>query len=473
MTSNYHLTSDVFAALPPEWSQDLLPEIHAQVRSSGRKVVVLDDDPTGTQTVYDLPVLTHWSIDALAAELRSDDPAFYILTNSRSMSLDRAQAINREIGRNLVLAAQQIGRPFVVISRGDSTLRGHFPGEVAALASALDQPFDAWLLMPFFGDGGRYTIDDLQYVASGDRLIPAGETAFARDAAFGYRSSNLRAWVEEKTSGAIPASAVASITLNDLRSGGPARVTERLLSLRHGSVCIVNAASVRDLQVFVHGLLAAEDRGRRFLYRTAASFVAARAGIAPRPLLARADLDLRDRHGGLIVVGSHVPATTAQVAALVDQPNVVGIELPVDLILSDQISDTLRQTAGNVDQTLARGQDVMIYTSRALRTGSDAHTSLRIGQRVSAALVNLARMITIRPRYIIAKGGITSSDLATAGLGVRRAIIRGQIKPGVPVWQLGAESRFPDLPYIVFPGNVGTPTTLAEIVMLLRDNEEQ
>ena len=212
---------ELWAALPAEWPEDLLPQIQQQVRASGRKVVVLDDDPTGTQTVSGIPVLTEWPVDALHAELANEGSAFYLLTNSRSLPLAQAQALNAQIGANLRLAAWRASRSFVVVSRSNSTLRGHFPGEVEALAEALGQDFDAWLIIPFFLEGGRYTIDDVHYVAEGDRLVPAGETEFARDAAFGYQASNLRRWVAEKTGGRIPAESVASISLADLRRGGP------------------------------------------------------------------------------------------------------------------------------------------------------------------------------------------------------------------------------------------------------------
>ena len=112
-------------------------------------MVVLDDDPTGTQTVHGLPVLTDWSVEMIVAELQNDLPAFYILTNSRSLPLPDAQKLNAEIGCNLSAAATQVQRNFAVISRGDSTLRGHFPGELAALSEALEQTFDGWIINPF------------------------------------------------------------------------------------------------------------------------------------------------------------------------------------------------------------------------------------------------------------------------------------------------------------------------------------
>ncbi len=454
------------AGLPPEWPGDPLPKIRAQVAASGTTVVALDDDPTGTQTVHGIPVLTEWPVAALRAELAGDLPACYLLTNSRSLPLARAQALNAEIGRNLALAAEQSGRRCVVVSRSDSTLRGHYPGEVEALAQALGGGFHAQLLIPFFLEGGRYTIGDVHYVAEGERLVPAGATEFARDRAFGYRASNLREWVQEKTAGRVRAAEVATIAIDDMRRGGPERVAGRLLSLAPGAVCVVNAASYRDLEVFTLGLLQAEAAGRRYLYRTAASFVRVRAGLEPRPLLSAAELALPTTGGGLIVVGSYVPRTSAQLAALLARPGVVGVELDVAALLSGAPVEVAR-VARQAGQALAAGHDTVVYTSRTLVAGADAHGSLAIGARVSAGLVGVVRAVEVRPRYLVAKGGITSSDVATAGLGVRRALVRGQVLPGVPLWQLGPESRYPGLAYVVFPGNVGTPTALAEVVAAL------
>jgi uncharacterized protein YgbK (DUF1537 family) len=432
-------------------------------------VVVLDDDPTGTQTVHGIPVLTEWSVDTLHAELTNDLSACFLLTNSRSLPVAEAQALNAVIGHNLRAAAQTVERPFAVVSRSDSTLRGHFPGEVDALAAALAQNFDAWLLIPFFQEGGRYTIDDVHYVAEGDWLVPAGETEFARDAVFGYRASNLCQWVEEKTAGRIPAQNVASVSLEDIRRGGPEQVTQRLMALTSGGVCVVNAASQRDVEVFVQGLLAAEARGRRFLYRTAASFVSVRADITPRPLLTPADLVMPTAGGGLIMVGSHVPRTSSQLEALRTQRGVLSVEVQVPELLHEaQSAVEVARATRAIEHGLQRNLDVVLFTSRALVTGVDAQRTLAIGQRVSAGLVAIVQALTMRPRYLLAKGGITSSDIATHGLGVKRAMVLGQILPGVPVWQLGPETRYPGLGYIVFPGNVGGPQALAEVVLALR-----
>lgn len=469
MTEKTLRLQEVLDTLPAPWPEALLPVIQARVRSGLHTLVVLDDDPTGTQTVHGVPVLTNWDVETLRAELASGPDAFYLLTNSRSMSPAEASALNAEIGRNLARASKETGRRFVVASRSDSTLRGHFPEEVEALERALGQPFDAWLLIPFFQEGGRYTLDDVHYVAEGDRLVPAAETEFARDVAFGYRASNLRDWVEEKSKGRIPAESVASISIEAIRQGGPSLVTKRLLSLSRGSVCVVNAADYRDLEVFTLGLLDAEAAGRRFLYRTAASFVAVRAGISRRPLLQPEELNLPKSGGGLVVVGSHVPKTTGQVTALLSQTEIVGIEISTQALLSEPRREAeIARVAAQAEQALRQDRDVVLYTSRRLIAGNTPEESLSIGKAVSDGLVAIVRRITLRPRYLLAKGGITSSDLATEGLNIKRALVLGQILPGVPVWQAGPESRYPGLAVIVFPGNVGGPNALAEVVLALR-----
>lgn len=58
----------------------LLKEV---IRKSRRKIVVLDDDPTGVQTVHDVSVYTDWSEEAVLSGFKEENSLFYILTNSR------------------------------------------------------------------------------------------------------------------------------------------------------------------------------------------------------------------------------------------------------------------------------------------------------------------------------------------------------------------------------------------------------
>jgi uncharacterized protein YgbK (DUF1537 family) len=461
--------ASLLQTLPPEEAGALLPTIQAKVWASGCKVIVLDDDPTGTQTVHGVPVLTEWSIESLCVELQDDLPVVYLLTNSRSLPLEEAQAINTNIGQNLTRAARLTGRDFAVISRSDSTLRGHFPGEVSALTEALNRKERNWLIIPCFFEGGRYTLGDIHYVEEDGLLIPAGETAFAQDKVFGYRSSNLRQWIEEKTNSRILSGDVASISIDLIRAGGPEKVAKRLCELRSGQVCVVNAAGYRDLEIFVLGLLSAEAKGRSFLYRSAASFVRVRAGIAPRTLLTKEELNISGPGGGLIVVGSHVSRTTKQLETLLMNSSIMPVEVNVEsLLVPGSRHAEIERAASLVNSGIKSGREVAVYTSRELVVGENAQTNLQIGQETSAGLIDILRKLEPRPRYLLAKGGITASDIATKALSIKKAMILGQIQPGVPIWQLGPESRYPGMPYIVFPGNVGDTRSLIQITETLK-----
>lgn len=455
---------ELLGRLPPVPARDLRQRIRALLGKVDRKVIVLDDDPTGTQTVHGIPVITRWSVDLLARELLDPAAACYVLTNSRSLAEEEAVARNRQIAENLRLAAGRSGRDFAVVSRSDSTLRGHFPAEVESLEAALGQSFDAWVVCPFFEEGGRLTIDDVHYVAEGQMLVPAAQTPFAADAAFGYRHSNLRRWIQQKSGGRISCDRVVSLSIEELRTRDLDDVTRKLTALGRGSVCVLNAAASADLATAVCALLAAEAAGRRYLYRTAASFVAQRAAVEPRPLLGPAEMHGAEGRGILVVVGSYVPKTSTQLACLLQARHPPAFELEVPRLLDPETRrQHVAEMAGRAGEQLASDDTVVVYTSRQPVRG-DAHSSLAIGRSISRALVDVVRRIAQRPGVLVAKGGITASDLATDACGLQRATVLGQILPGIPVWRCGPESRFPGMPLVVFPGNVGAEDALVEVV---------
>ncbi|QDV43063.1 hypothetical protein Enr13x_29150 [Stieleria neptunia] len=463
------MVSDLLNDLPAPRREDLLPKIRQLAEASGACVVVLDDDPTGTQTVYQTPVLTTWDVESLAGQLRRGDAMFYVLTNSRALPEREAVELARCLGRNLREAAASVCRDVTVISRSDSTLRGHYPAEVDAVAAALGHPDAVHVIMPFFLQGGRLTIGDTHYVAEGDSLVPAADTPFAQDATFGFRHSNLRDWVVEKTGGAVEHSSLHSVSIEELREGDLRQLATRIAALPPGSVLIVNAVDIADARAFAMAARLAERSGAELIYRTAASFVQAYAGLEEKPLLRGDQMIALANSAGLIVVGSYVPKTTTQLERLLaseDAPQAVVLD--VGRLLADRADEHLAEVIEGVNTRLAQGEDVVLHTSRGLVTGTDGESSLRIGTAVSKAVVDVVRAVEVPLRFLIAKGGITSSDVATKGLEVKRAMVLGQILPGIPVWSLGAESRRPDLPYVVFPGNVGGDEALAEAYKKLR-----
>lgn len=453
-------------SLPPEWDVDLLPSIQAELQRSSYKVVVLDDDPTGTQTVRAVPVLTDWSVKALESELKGEYPAFFILTNSRSLTEEKACRLAEEIGTNLRRASEKSGVRSVVISRSDSTLRGHFPAEVDAAAAVLGKDQLPYLLIPFFLEGGRYTIHDIHYVKEGEKLIPAAQTPFARDAAFSFRNSDLSRYIEEKTNGTISADTVIGVSLDDIRIGGPGRVTEIFRGVPKSGACFVNAVSYRDMEVVVAALISVENAGHEFLYRTAASFVRSRIGLdAGDGLLPGSELVSPNKNGGLFVIGSYVPKTTTQTTKLFELTDITPIEVQVEALLDESSRKVeIGRVVALANRILGSGGDAAVYTSRSLITGSDPTTSLEIGSTISGSLVEIVTSLTEQPRYLVAKGGITSSDVATRALGIKRAMVIGQALPGVPAWRCGEETRYPGMTYIIFPGNVGDEDALAQIV---------
>lgn len=461
-------------ALPPVTVTNLRSQTRQELASSPKTpiLVILDDDPTGTQTCHDINILTVWDVSTLVDEFKQTKQGggFFILTNSRALHPEQARDLITEICRNLHAASKEAGVAFEVVLRSDSTLRGHFPLEAKAAEHVLGAA-DAWILCPFFLQGGRYTINDIHYVQEGDHLVPAAQTPFAKDATFGYKSSNLRDYVVEKTKGAIPKERVTSISLDTIRTGGVDAVLDQLLRDVNGPrpVIVVNAAADEDIDVVVAALIKASDSGKRFLFRTGAAFVSARLGIPSIPPVSASQLHLSGDMGGLIIAGSYVPKTTAQLESLrkLAGKDLTSIILDVHKLLQspENASKEVQEALKTAEAEIKRGQDVLVMTSRELVVGDDEAKSLDIGSTVARALVSFLEKLDQKPRYIIAKGGITSSDMATKGLRMKRALIVGQAAPGVPLWRCDEpESKWPGLPFVVFPGNVGTDETLYRVV---------
>jgi uncharacterized protein YgbK (DUF1537 family) len=282
---------EVLAAAPPlRREPGARQRIRAVNAAAGRRIAVLDDDPTGSQTVHDVSVVTVFEADEYAAGLAAPGSTCFILTNTRSLSEDTAVELNTSVSTSLFTLGQSFGGPMEVISRGDSTLRGHVIAEIQAIDGARHRVtgagFDGVLMIPSYFEAGRFTAGDIHWANVSGKLTPAGDTEFAQDATFGYKSSNLRDFIAEKSGGTITADEVHSITLDDIRLGGPSRVAEILVGVTGGAFVVVNAADYADLEIVVLGLLEVQEHGRSFGYRSGPSFVRALAGLEPQEPLA-------------------------------------------------------------------------------------------------------------------------------------------------------------------------------------------
>lgn len=444
--------------------------------SSGRVLVVLDDDPTGTQSVADLPVLLNWSPSSLQWALRQGKPAVYVMTNSRSLGPEDAAERNQQVAQSAFAAAAIVGVKVDFVSRSDSTLRGHFPLETNALAEEILSHtgigVDGIIIVPAFGDAGRITVGSVHYAGSeSEGYTPAGETEFAKDATFGYRASDLREWVEEKTEGQVRAPDVARIDLTTLRTDH-AQTVGVLRGLSKAQPAVIDIVEENDLRLLALALLEAERAGSRLLYRVGPPFVRALIGQEPHPPLQAADLSsiwregrAKDAVGGLIIVGSHVAMTTKQLEVLIERTSPVELEIDVPTILGDSPEAYLAELAQQAAAALAHG-NVVIRTSRTLVAGSDATDSLALSRLVSTSVVEVVRSILAAypPRFVVAKGGITSSDVASRGLDIGRAVVRGPMLRGiVSLWE-PVDGPSQGIPYLVFAGNVGGPSSLADVV---------
>ena len=437
-----------------------------------KKLVVLDDDPTGVQTVHDVSVYTDWEEESIRKGFEEKENMFFILTNSRSFSVEETTRVHLDIAARVAKVARELGQDFMIISRGDSTLRGHYPLETQLLADGLTKNegvvIDGEIICPFFPEGGRYTMDNIHYVKEQDNLVPAGMTEFARDKTFGYKSSDLTEYVEEKTEGKYHKEDCITISLDELNALDVQEIKDKLMSAQNMAKIIVNAVSYADLKVFCAALVLAMKAGKHYMARTAAAFTKVMGRISDQPLLGRAQLEGDTKNGGIVLIGSHVKKTTDQLNCLKELDGQADfMEFQVNTVFEENgLEKEVERTVKAAEEKILSGRTVVIYTSRQLLAPENMtpEEKLQISVKISNAVTSIIGKLSVKPKFIIAKGGITSSDVGTKALLVKKARVMGQVKKGIPVWMTGEESKFPGMPYIIFPGNVGEVSTLKEIV---------
>ena len=444
------------------------------------KVIVFDDDPTGSQTVHSAPLLLRWDAATLAAGLRHPSPFLFLLANTRALDPQAARGRIQQLGRALrpaLAEARQQGvlDHWLLVSRGDSTLRGHFPLELEAIEQELG-PFDATFLAPAFLEGGRTTFDGVHRLHG----EPVHRSPFAQDSLFPYSTSDLAAWAEEKSGGRLAAHRVGAIRLPELEAvepgDSPAPLLQRLAALTGNPLLVVDATLPAHLAALgtVVRQLAAPPEPRRFLFQGAASLLNGLAPLPPQPRDAAglAALRRRDPAGsprpGLVLVGSHVPLADAQLAALLEQPGCRAVEIPVARVhrvlegpLPDRLLASLeREWLERLQAVLAAGLTPVLHTSRGELTCRHAAERRALGLALAGAMARVVGALAPNLGYVISKGGITSHTLLADGLGAAAVELQGQIAPGLslvlaPVASGGEAAVVADLPVITFPGNLG------------------
>ena len=360
---------ELFAKIPAVDEAKVDAALNEEREAFDRKIIVLDDDPTGVQTVNGIHVYTDWTEESIAAGFAEENRMFFILTNSRAFQTAQTEEEHRTIAARVAAEARRTGKEFMLISRSDSTLRGHYPLETVTLARTLEESgerIDGEVLMPFFKEGGRFTIGDVHYVQEGAELTPAGDTEFARDKTFGYTASNMKEYIEEKTQGTFRAADVVSISLDDLRAVHVDAITEQLMAVTDFRKVIVNAVDYVDVKVFAIAMMRAMKAGKNFLFRTAAAWTKVIGGVADKPLLGRDELVVAgNANGGLIIIGSHVKKTTEQFEKLRELDAVKFVEFNHLLVLdTPRLEAELQRIIRETEDAIRHGMTVAVYTGR-------------------------------------------------------------------------------------------------------------
>jgi uncharacterized protein YgbK (DUF1537 family) len=409
-----------------------------------------------------------WDVGTLRLGLADAVPIFFILTNTRALTPDKAAEVTREVCHNLKIAlkAEDIS-DFLIVSRSDSTLRGHYPIETDVIAAELGE-FDAHFLIPAFFEGGRVTRDSIHYLYIDGVPVPVHETEFAKDSVFGYSYSYLPDYVAEKTQGRIRATDVERFLLDEIRQGS----LKRLLQLEDNRCGVVDGETQSDFDRFARDILEATASGKRFLFRSAASILTSLAQLGKQPIRAEdmAKYKPTDK-AGAVIVGSHVKKTTQQLENLLKEPDTVGIEIDVTRLRDrpEQRDAILQETLAEIAQVHQSERTPVIYTSRQELTFETTQQRLDFGLAVSALLMDIVRGLPQDIGFLISKGGITSNDVLSTGLNLRSARLLGQILAGCSMVRTAENHpRFPHLPVVLFPGNVGDATGLATVYQRLR-----
>ncbi len=400
------------------------------------KILVCDDDPTGTQSATGVEVLLRWDADVLTDALRRAD-AVYLLTNTRALDEQAAVALVSGIRADADVAGGRLGERVRLVLRGDSTLRGH----VFAECDAVD-PAAPVLFVPAFPGGGRTTVDGTHRVRVGDEILPAHETEFARDPVFGYRDGHLPGYVREKS-----ARTPVTVGIDDVRSGA---LTGVLTAAADTDVVLPDVHDDSDVARIADALRAAWAI-REIVARGGAPLAAAVCRVSSDGLL---DVPVAGPGRTLLVCGSHTAAAGRQLTNAC-----AGRGTPVVVGTDDALADPdataarlVRELAGD----LSAGGWAALASERERRA---EHDTLAHGESVMRAVVGAVAALREQVDVVVTKGGITGAQVARDGLGAVSARVRGQVLPGVSVWDLMTPGGRAVV-QVVVPGNVGDDDAL-------------
>ena len=438
------------------------------------KFVVIDDDPTGSQTVHDCLLLLKWDYSTLVKGFESESNLFFILANTRSLKENDAKLTIEEICKNLkvVINSEKYEEEIIFISRGDSTLRGHNFLEPNSINSCLG-PFDATFHIPAFIEGKRLTINGLHFVDQ----IPIEQTIFARDKIFGYETSNVKNLLFQKSKSQINEDDIQNLFLSDLEILNNEEnniVFKKLKNFKNNKHVIIDVENYSQLKKF-SSIIKKLTKQKKFLFRTAASFI---SSISEKKSNTKDErfffnLRLRDKEKrflpGLVIVGSYVELSTIQLKNLLKISNCEPIELDVFeffKITSLKDNQERRKLFKNkllreIRFSFEQGKTPVLFTSRKFMC-LDYSEQFNFFNSLAFFIAELVADLKFEIGYLISKGGITTNVILSNGLNADYVYLEGQILTGISVVTYNLKNG-EKLPIVTHPGNIGTKDSLVNI----------
>ena len=385
------------------------------------KFVVIDDDPTGSQTVHDCLLLLKWDCSTLVKGFESKSNLFFILANTRSLSENDAKLTIEDICKNLksVIASQAYDEEIIFISRGDSTLRGHLGYSTSKVKNLLFQQSKS-----------QINLEDIQNLLLSDIEM-----------------------------------------LNDEENNIVFKTLKNLKNNKHVVVDVENYSQLKKFSLVIKKLI----KQKKFLFRTAASFI---SSISEKKSVSQSEIffsNLRIRNKeksflpGLIIVGSYVELSTIQLNNLLEISNCNPVELDVFEFFKITSSDNNQKRRNlfknkflkEIRFSFERGKTPVLFTSRKFMS-LDSSELFNFYNLLACFIAELVADLKYEIGYLISKGGITTNLILSKGLNADYVYLEGQILTGISVVTYNLKNG-EKLPIVTHPGNIGTKDSLVNI----------
>ena len=449
------------------------------------KIIIIDDDPTGSQTVNGCNLILKWDYETLLKGLKDSSNLLFILANTRSLSKEDVKIRLKEICsalREIMNNSSFAEEDFVLISRGDSTLRGHNFVEPEIINKLLG-PFDATFYIPAFIEGNRTTVNGNHFVDN----IPIHKTIFSKDKIFSFNTSNVKELLYKQSNQNLDFNHIDNIFIKDFevlernQSNKLYKYIEQLKNNKNVIVDIIDYSQLDEFSRIIKSLL----KKKKFLFRSAASFISSLSNVKQTKKDHIYFSQLRRKNNndktmkGLIVVGSYVELTTLQLNKVLEISLCKPIEINVFKLYEffklgdnlNQINSLKKLILNSIRQNLSQDFIPVLYTSREIVSPKNNNDLIQFQLFLSAFISEIVSAIKNEIGYLISKGGITTNTIISEGLKADSVYLEGQILPGISLVTLNLLKQKGKLPIVTFPGNIGNNMSLVKTLEILENKK--